>query len=111
MAGIQVAKCSAISSPANSASPRSRRSSATSSDRLLSSNVGTSTATLTVRTDLPGEGVLVRQATVSRIVPGTAAWDTVVPLLHDKRLNAPDGEQQPERWARESVVLRLEPSS
>lgn len=49
------------------------------------------------------------EAGVSRVDPGTAAWDEVVPLLHAKRLNAPDGEAQPERWARESTVLRLEP--
>ena len=49
-------------------------------------------------------------ADVSAVLPGSAAWDEVVPLLHAKRLNAPDGERQPERWARESVVLRLTPT-
>ncbi|GDY76882.1 hypothetical protein SAV31267_063670 [Streptomyces avermitilis] len=29
--------------------------------------------------------------------------------LKGKRLNAPDGEAMPERWARECRVLRLEP--
>ena len=49
-------------------------------------------------------------ADVSRVEPGSPAWELAVPLLHEKRLNAPDGEQQPERWARESLVLRLTPT-
>jgi hypothetical protein len=49
-------------------------------------------------------------ADVEPVVPGTPAWDEVVPLLHAKRLNPPDGDAQPERWARESVVLRLVPT-
>lgn len=49
-------------------------------------------------------------ADVSVVGPGTPHWDEVVPLLHAKRLNPPDGEQQPQRWARESVVLRLTPT-
>lgn len=49
-------------------------------------------------------------AAVSRVEPGTEEWDRVVPLLHAKRLNAPDGEEQPQRWARESVVAQLSPT-
>lgn len=49
-------------------------------------------------------------ATASRVRPGDEAWDTVVPDLHAKRLNPPDGEAQPRRWAEESTVLRLEPT-
>jgi hypothetical protein len=33
-----------------------------------------------------------------------------VPLLHATRLNAPDGEDQPHRWARDSLVLCLTPT-
>ena len=47
---------------------------------------------------------------VSTVEPGSELWDEVVPLLHAKRLNAPDGEEQPARWARESRVLRLQPT-
>jgi len=32
-----------------------------------------------------------------------------VPVLHAQRLNAPDGQEQPARWARESRVLTLLP--
>ncbi len=49
-------------------------------------------------------------ASVDAVLPGTPEWDEVVPLLHAKRLNAPDAEQQPARWARESTVLRLTPT-
>jgi hypothetical protein len=49
-------------------------------------------------------------ADVSVVDPGTPEWDEIVPLLHAKRLNPPDGEEQPQRWARESVVLRLTPT-
>lgn len=50
------------------------------------------------------------RAGVAQVPPGSALWDEVVPLLHAKRLNAPDGEEQPARWARESVVLAFTPT-
>lgn len=69
------------------------------------------TAEVTVRSKASQSGrVAVWAADVTRVQPGTADWDEVVPLLHDKRLNPPDGEAQPARWARESVVLRLRPA-
>jgi hypothetical protein len=49
-------------------------------------------------------------AEVDRVAPRTALWDEVVPLLHAKRLNARDGEDQPLRWAQESAVLRFTPT-
>lgn len=48
-------------------------------------------------------------ADVQRVEPGSPDWDAVVPALHAQRLNPPDGAAQPERWARESTVLRLVP--
>ena len=48
-------------------------------------------------------------ADVEQVAPGTPQWDEVVPLLAAARLNAPDGEEQPARWAREASVLRLVP--
>jgi hypothetical protein len=33
----------------------------------------------------------------------------VVPALHAKRLNAHDGEAQPERWAANSAIFRIQP--
>ena len=64
---------------------------------------------VTVRSKDTGGRLLRLTATVTQVRPGTEAWDLVVPELHAKRLNQPDGEEQPRRWARESTVLRLEP--
>ena len=49
-------------------------------------------------------------ARLEPVPPGTADWDEVAPLLQAKRLNPPDGEPQQQRWARESVLLRLVPT-
>ena len=65
---------------------------------------------VTVRSRERQAGQVVRwRAAVEQLVPGSAGWEEVVPLLHAQRLNAPDGLRQPERWARESRVLRLLP--
>ena len=61
----------------------------------------------------PGQGasgqVLTWTAAVTRVQPGGPLWDEVAPLLEAKRLNAPGDEPQRDRWARECVVLRLDP--
>lgn len=49
-------------------------------------------------------------ADVVELRPGDGGHDDAVRVLHAERLNAPDGEQQPQRWARESRVLRLQPT-
>ena len=49
-------------------------------------------------------------AEVTVVAPTDPAWAEVVPLLHARRLNNTDGEQQPDRWARESTVLRFRPT-
>lgn len=49
-------------------------------------------------------------ADVAELRPGQDGYDDAVRVLHAERLNAPDGEQQPDRWARESRVLRLQPT-
>ena len=48
-------------------------------------------------------------ADVEPVLPGTPEWEAVVPLLHARRLNAPDGENQPVRWAATSTILRFTP--
>lgn len=65
---------------------------------------------VTVRSKDNGGRLLSFVATATLIRPEDDAWATVVPELHAKRLNPPDGEAQPQRWARESTVLRLEPT-
>jgi hypothetical protein len=49
-------------------------------------------------------------ATCTRVEPGTAEWDAVVPTLQAARLNLPDGEHAAERWARDCAVVRLSPT-
>jgi len=63
---------------------------------------------VTVRSKDTGGRLLTFRARAVRVRPDDEAWATVVPELHAKRLNPPDGEQQPHRWARESTVLRLQ---
>lgn len=48
-------------------------------------------------------------ASVTAVPPDSEDWRAVVPVLHEARQSAPDGEDQPLRWARESTVLRLAP--
>lgn len=69
------------------------------------------TAVVTVRSKNSQNDQVVRWvARLSHVAPGTALWDEVVPLLHAKRLNPPDGADQPTRWAASSSVLRLTPT-
>lgn len=68
-------------------------------------------AVVAVRSRERRGGLLVQWvAGVEVVEPGSAQWQQVVPVLHAARLNAPDGEEQPQRWARESTVLRLSPT-
>lgn len=67
-------------------------------------------AEVTVRSKDTGGRLVTWTAAVSTVPPGTELWEAVVPAMHAKRLNAPDGDRQPQRWASESVLLRLEPT-
>lgn len=65
---------------------------------------------VTTRSKDKGGRLVTWAATARQVEPGSEEWDAAVPELHGKRLNAPDGEEQPARWARESTVTRLEPT-
>ncbi|MFB7937419.1 hypothetical protein [Streptomyces sp. NPDC056049] len=67
------------------------------------------TAEVTVRSKDKGGRIVSWTAAVRQLVPGTEEWDAAVAELKGKRLNAPDGEAVPERWARECRILRLDP--
>lgn len=67
-------------------------------------------AFVTVRSKEKGSRLVTWVATAARVEPGSAEWDGVVPALVAKRLNSPDGEDAPLRWARESVLWRLTPT-
>ncbi|HVQ88925.1 MAG TPA: hypothetical protein VMT88_12175 [Actinomycetes bacterium] len=49
-------------------------------------------------------------ATTELLDPHTDAWSAAAQALHPKRLNATDGEGQPERWKRESSIWLLRPT-
>ncbi|MFG3583823.1 hypothetical protein [Streptomyces sp. NPDC047990] len=66
-------------------------------------------AVVTVRSKDKGGRVVAWTARVVELASGSEAWQETVAELKGKRLNAPDGEEMPARWARECRVLRLEP--
>ncbi|MFJ9583270.1 hypothetical protein [Streptomyces acidicola] len=67
-------------------------------------------AAVTVRSKDKGGRLTTWTAKVTELAPGSPVWEAAVAELKGKRLNAPDGEAMPERWARECRVLRLEPT-
>jgi hypothetical protein len=67
------------------------------------------TVRVTVRSKDKGGRLVAWPGLVARIAPGSAEWSAVVPALHAKRLNAHDGEAQPERWAANSAIFRIRP--
>jgi hypothetical protein len=68
-------------------------------------------AVVTVRSKDKGGRLVAWSAKVVELTPDSPEWDAAVAELKGKRLNAPDGEEMPRRWARECRVLRLEPQS
>jgi hypothetical protein len=65
------------------------------------------TATVTVRSKDKGGRLVAWTARVVELAPDGEEWTAAVQELKGKRLNAPDGEEAPRRWARECRVLRL----
>lgn len=66
------------------------------------------TARLVLRSKATRARVLVVDGAVSVVAPQSAEWEAVVPLLTAKRLNLPDGERAPQRWAAQCTVWRIE---
>jgi hypothetical protein len=64
---------------------------------------------VTVRSKDKGGRLATWSGLVGRVEPDSAEWAEVVPTLHGKRLNARDGEAQPERWAAHSAIFRIAP--
>ncbi|TXS53340.1 hypothetical protein EAO75_03820 [Streptomyces sp. uw30] len=67
-------------------------------------------AEVTVRSKDKGGRLVSWAAKVVELAPDSEEWEATVAELKGKRLNAPDGEAMPARWARECRVLRLEPT-
>jgi hypothetical protein len=66
--------------------------------------------TVTVRSKDKGARLVSWVAAVEQVEPGSEEWTAVAPLLAKARLNAPDGEHQTERWAKEAYLIRLTPT-
>jgi hypothetical protein len=66
--------------------------------------------TVTVRSKDKGARLVSWIAAAEHVGPDSEEWAAVVPLLAKERLNAPDGERQAERWAKEAYVIRLTPT-
>ncbi|MFD7867843.1 hypothetical protein [Streptomyces sp. NPDC057682] len=67
------------------------------------------TAEVTVRSKDKGGRLVAWSASVTQLVPDSEEWRAAVDELKGKRLNAPDAERMPERWARECRIVRLAP--
>lgn len=67
-------------------------------------------AVVTAKSKDTGGRVVRWSGVVEHVLPGSPLWDEVVPQLHAARLNPRDGEEQPARWARESMLTRIRPS-
>jgi hypothetical protein len=70
---------------------------------------GASHCAVTVRSAAGGR-VLTWRSEVTRVAPGGAEWDGVVPTLLSKRLNLADAAGANQRWATTCAVFRLTPT-
>jgi hypothetical protein len=69
------------------------------------------TVTVIVRSKDKGGLLIEGEARVVPLRPDDDRWETAVAALHAARQSPPDGEQQPARWATDSMVTRLEPTA
>jgi hypothetical protein len=70
----------------------------------------TDTAFVTLRSKDKRARLVTFEARASIVEPGSEQWAAVEPALVAKRLNLPDGEEAPRRWARECSLWRFEPT-
>ena len=71
---------------------------------------GSAKAHVTIRGKDKNGRLVTFEAEVTRIPADSDEWQALVPGLMAKRLNLPDGEAAPQRWARECVLWRLRPT-
>jgi hypothetical protein len=67
-------------------------------------------AEVTARSKDNGGRLVVWRAAVHPVEAGSDEWQQLEPALASRRLNSPDGEQAPQRWARECRLLKLTPT-
>ena len=68
------------------------------------------TAHVTARAKGKNARVLSFETGVETVAPRSDDWQTHSAALVPKRLNLPDGDAAPERWARECTLWRLQPT-
>jgi hypothetical protein len=68
------------------------------------------TAHVTARAKGKNARVLSFEVAVESVAPDTEEWQQTTAALVPKRLNLPDGETAPQRWARECTLWRLRPT-
>jgi hypothetical protein len=69
------------------------------------------TVPVTVRSKDKGGLLVELSMRVVTLTPDDPRWNASVTALHAARQSPPDGENQPARWASQSKVTRLEPTS
>lgn len=79
------------------------------SEQALPDIAGHSTVTLSLRSKSTRALAARTEATVEVVAPESEHWDTVTTALKSGRLNLVDPDHAIERWAVESVVVRLVP--
>ena len=70
----------------------------------------TSTGYVTLRSKDKGSRLATIEVAVEVLEPDSNGWDAVVGALLGKRLNLPDGDAAPQRWARECTLYKLTPT-
>ncbi|MGH3659490.1 MAG: hypothetical protein ACRDUA_22820, partial [Micromonosporaceae bacterium] len=68
---------------------------------------GAGEVTVSARSKDTGALLIGWAADVAVVPPDSPEWAAVLPDLQAKRLNPPDGLDAPERWARDSQLVRL----
>ena len=77
---------------------------------LEGASAGAERVAVSVRSKDQGGRLVTWVARTEVVRPDGDEWAVVAPLLMAKRLNLPDGEAAPRRWAAECVVTRLVPT-
>lgn len=67
-------------------------------------------ATVTARTKDSRARLVLWEATVTRLQPGSSDWADAVELLQSDRLNLLDPDRVAQRWAAECSIVRLTPT-
>ena len=70
----------------------------------------TDRAFVTVRSKDKRSRLVTLEVDVAVVAPDSEEWTSLTPALLAKRLNLPDGDAAPQRWARECTLYRMTPT-